>query len=201
MQNILSSNTKRMVGMAILAAIVVNLQVVTTFVRFGTFSITLALTPITVGAAMFGPAAGAVLGGVFGAVVLVGCITGVDMGGFILWSANPALTAALCIAKGAAAGFTAGLVYHYIKKINAFAGVVGSAIICPVVNTGIFIAAMYFLFHDTLTAWTDGWSAGGDVLYYAFIIMAGSNFLLELTVNLILSPGVMRIISAVERKK
>ena len=41
-------NTRRMTGLAIFTAIIVVLQVLCTFVRFGPFSITLALAPIII---------------------------------------------------------------------------------------------------------------------------------------------------------
>ena len=84
-----------------MTAIIVVLQVVASFVKFGPFSITLALAPIIIGAALYGAGAGAWLGAVFGVVVLIACIAGWDYGGNVLFTANPLLTAALCIVKGA----------------------------------------------------------------------------------------------------
>ena len=73
-----SEKTRRLTGLALLTAIVAVLQVVATFIKFGPFPITLALAPIIIGAALFGPKAGAYLGGVFGFVVLLACIMGWD---------------------------------------------------------------------------------------------------------------------------
>ena len=192
-----STKINKMVGMAILIEAVVALQIVATFVKFGPFVITLALTPIIVGAAMYGSKAGAVFGGVFGVVVLAACIGGADPGGHILWLANPALTAALCIIKGAAAGFAAGIVYSAIAKKNIYAGVIGAAAICPVVNTGIFIAAMSLFFRENLIEW----SAGSNLVYFALIGLTGVNFLLEFGSNLILSPAVVRIINVLKKSQ
>ena len=47
-------NTRRMTGLAIFTAIIVVLQVLCTFVRFGPFSITLALAPIIIATAIYG---------------------------------------------------------------------------------------------------------------------------------------------------
>ena len=73
-----SEKTRRLTGLALMTAIIVVLQVVASFVKFGPFTITLALAPILIGAALYGPKAGACLGGVFGAVVLLACILGWD---------------------------------------------------------------------------------------------------------------------------
>jgi thiamine transporter ThiT len=192
-----SLKINKMVGMAILLALIVALQIVATFIKFGSFSITLALTPIVVGAAMYGATAGAVFGGAFGIVVLAACIGGADIGGNILWVANPALTAVLCITKGAAAGFCAGLIYSAVSKKNIYAGVISAAVICPIVNTGIFIAAMSLFYSETLIAW----AAGENLIYYALIGLTGVNFLLEFGINLVLSPAVVRIINALKNQR
>ena len=58
-----SEKTRRLTGLALMTAIIVVLQVVASFVKFGPFTITLALAPILIGAALYGPKAGACLGG------------------------------------------------------------------------------------------------------------------------------------------
>ena len=67
---------RRQTGLALFASIIVVLQVLSNFVRFGPFPITLALAPIIIGAAVYGSSAGALLGGVFGTVVLLTGIAG-----------------------------------------------------------------------------------------------------------------------------
>jgi uncharacterized membrane protein len=104
MSNKAFAKTNRMVGVAIFAAMVVVLQLVATYIKFGPFAITLALTPIVVGAALYGSSAGLWLGGAFGAVVLAACITGGDPGGAYLWSVNPFFTAVICLGKALGPG-------------------------------------------------------------------------------------------------
>ena len=111
-----SEKTRRLTGLALMTAIIVVLQVVASFVKFGPFTITLALAPILIGAALYGPKAGACLGGVFGAVVLLACILGWDPGGAILWNANPFLTALVCLGKGIMAGLVVGAVMIFVWK-------------------------------------------------------------------------------------
>ena len=50
-----SEKTRRLTGLALMTAIIVVLQVVASFVKFGPFTITLALAPILIGAALYGP--------------------------------------------------------------------------------------------------------------------------------------------------
>jgi uncharacterized membrane protein len=189
------AKTSRMVGVAIFAAMVIVLTLVATYIKFGPFSITLALTPIVVGAALYGPSAGLWLGGAFGAMVLAGCITGGDPGGAYLWGINPLFTAVICLGKGLGAGFVSAHVYSAIAKKNAYAGVACAAVLCPIVNTGMFIAFMFLFFRQVLSEW----AGGGNVVYYALIGMTGANFLLEMAANVILSPVVARIINITKK--
>ncbi len=184
------SKTKSLVGNAIFIAIVVVLQITASFIKFGPFSITLALAPIVVGAAIYGISSGAILGGAFGLVVLIMCINGVDIGGSILWTANPLMTALLCLAKGSLAGLLSGLVFRKLEKKNTYLAVIFAAIVCPLVNTGIFLLAMYGIFYDILVTW----AGGSNLIYFMFIGLTGLNFLMELLVNVVLSPIILRII-------
>ena len=194
------AKTRRLTGLALMTAVIVVLQIVATFIRFGPFSITLALAPILIGAALYGPKAGAYLGGVFGVVVLLACILGWDAGGSILWSANPFLTAVICLGKGILAGLAAGAVYRAVAGEGKYYGrmLFGSilaGIVSPVVNTGLFVAALTLLFHDILVSW----AGGTDLVYYVIFGLTGVNFVLELVINLVLSTVIVRIIKARSR--
>ena len=188
-----NGGTRKMTGLAIFTAIIVVLQVLCTFVRFGPFSITLALAPIIIGTAMYGKGAGAYLGGVFGAVVPVTGLMGWDGGTvMLLMGINPLGCVLVCLLKGVAAGFFAGLCYELIAKKNDKLGVLISGIVCPVVNTGLFIVGMLVFFFDTLS----GWAGGQNLLLYIIVGLTGVNFLVELAVNIVLSSGITRIIRA-----
>lgn len=192
MANSSTEKTRRMVGLSILTALVIVLQLVASFVLVGTFPLTLTLVPVVIGAALYGPKAGAWLGGVFGVVVLIMCIVGVDKVGVILWNVNPILTAVLCILKGALAGLCAGAIYKAIARKNSFGGVIGAAIVSPVVNTGTFIIGLTVFFNPTLVEWAG--AAGKDVINYILIVLVGINFVIELVLNLVLSSVIERLI-------
>ena len=188
-----NGGTRKMTGLAIFTAIIVVLQVLCTFIRFGPFSITLALAPIIIGTAMYGKGAGAYLGGVFGAVVLITGLLGWDGGTvMLLMGINPVGCILICLVKGIAAGFFAGLCYELLAKKNDKVGVLVSGIVCPVVNTGLFIVGMLVFFFDTLS----GWAGGQNLLLYIIVGLTGINFLVELAVNIILSSGITQIIRA-----
>ena len=190
-----NEKTRRLTGLALMTAIIVVLQVVASFVKFGPFSITLALAPIIIGAALYGAGAGAWLGAVFGVVVLIACVAGWDQGGNILFTANPLLTAALCIVKGAAAGFVSGLVFRGLSSRSPMGASIIAGIVCPVVNTGIFCVGLAVFFYDTLVAW----AGGSDLIYYIIFGLTGVNFVLELAINLVLSTVIVRVVGARRR--
>lgn len=193
-----TEKTRRLVGMSIFTALVIVLQLVATFVKIGSFPVTLTLVPIVVGAALYGPRAGAWLGFVFGAVVLIACITTADPTGGLLWNLNPFMTALLCLVKGIAAGWVAALIYKALEKKNPTAGVICAAIASPVVNTGIFCAGLFAFFTDTFNEWMAGWAAqtgnAANPILYIFLSLVGVNFLIEMGINLVLSPIIERII-------
>jgi len=91
--------TKTLVGMAIFTALVVVLQLMSGVIKIGMFSPSLVLIPIVIGAAVYGAAAGAWLGLVFGVVVFICCVTGADPGGNAMFVFNPMVTALICLGK------------------------------------------------------------------------------------------------------
>lgn len=189
---------RRMTGISILMAVVVVLTLLGNFVRFGPFPITLALAPIIIGAAVYGPSAGAILGFAFSLVVFITGIMGWDGGTvMLLMGVNPVACTVVCLAKGTLAGFLAGLVYSLIAKKNVHLGVIAAGIVCPVVNTGIFIVGMLLFFAETLASW----AGGQPILNFIIFGLTGVNFLVELAVNLILASGITTIIRYVGGNK
>ena len=198
------TDTRKLTTLAIFTALIIVLQLVsallTRFVPVIPVSITLTLVPIVVGAALYGVSAGAYLGGVMGLVVLLFCILNLDLGGAMVWNANPFFCIIVCMVKGIAAGAVAALVYRAVHNKNQIAGAICAGIAAPVVNTGIFVLGMLLFFRPTLTLWMEGWAANTgnapDLMLYIILGLAGINFLVELCVNLVLAPIIVRIINA-----
>ncbi len=180
-------STRTLVGVALFTAIVVVLQLLGSFVRFGPFSISLVLIPIVVGAALYGPAAGAWLGFVFGMVVL---FSG-DAAAFL--GVNPLGTILTVLVKGALAGFSAGLVFKALEKKNIWVAVICAAIVCPVVNTGIFLLGCLLFFLPTVSGWAEAMGFE-NVGTYMIVGLVGLNFIFELLFNVVFSPLILRLI-------
>ena len=187
-----SLSTRTLTGMALLTAVVVILQFLGAFVRFGPFSISLVLIPIVVGAALYGPLAGAWFGFVFGMVVL---LSG-DAAAFLVVS--PLGTILTVLLKGSLAGLCAGLVYMALSRSAAKVhgvdlAVVAAAVVCPVVNTGVFLLGCLAFFMPTISEWAAGMGFESVGKYMIFGLVGG-NFLFELLFNIILCPIIVRLI-------
>jgi len=189
-----SSKTQRIAGTALLAAIIVLLQATAIFIRPTLIPINLVLPAIVVGAAMYGAKAGAFLGTCFGAVVLVSGITGTAPMSAMMWTANPILMTIVTLGRGAAQGYIAGIVFLLFAKKRHQDGVLAAAIVAPIVNTGIFLAVLIFLFRNTLIYF----AGETNFLYHAFIVMAGTNFIIEMFINIGLVSVIVRILDSIK---
>ncbi len=174
-------STKNMVFGAILTALVIVLQYVSMAIRFGTFSITLSLTPIVIGALTCGVGMGAWLGLVFGVTVL---LTG-DAAPF--WAIAPFATFVTVILKGVASGVIPALAYKLLKGKNKVVATTVGAILSPIANTGVFLIGCVLFFIPTLIEWY------GNITTFLVTIF-GFNFLIELVLNIVLSPVVLRLL-------
>ena len=184
--------TEKLALMALLTAIVAVLAYFGGFIKIGGLaSISLTLIPVVIGAALCGPLAGAWLGGVSGVIFF----TTVDAA-FWFGLSIPG-TIITVMVKGILAGFCAGLVYKLLEKKNRYLAVIVSAVVCPVVNTGIFLIGCLIFFIDAVKAMAV--AEGISIFAYLIIFFVGLNFVFELLTNIIVSPAILRIINI--RKK
>ena len=180
--------TEKLVLMALFTALVAVLAYFGGFIKIGGLaSISLTLIPVVLGAALLGPLVGAWLGGVAGAVFFATADAafwfGLSIHGTII----------TVLIKGILSGLAAGIVYQLLEKRNRYLAVAASAVVCPVVNTGIFLIGCLIFFMDTVRvgALAEGMSVGG----YLIIFFVGLNFVFELLVNVILTPAIVRLIN------
>lgn len=185
MQN---NKVHRMAGISLMAAVVIVLQLLGQFIKFGPVSISLVLIPIVVGAAVYGAGAGAILGGVFSVVVLLQPDT------LAFYNVSFFGTIVTVLVKGIAAGWLAGLVFRAVSGKNVWLAVGLAAVVCPIVNTGIFSIGCRLFFWDLLAEW-----GGGNALLFLITGLIGFNFLAELGANIICSPVILRILRIVKK--
>ena len=187
-----TASTKQMVLLALFTALVAILAYFGGFVKIGGLaSISLTLIPVVLGAALCGPWAGAWLGGVAGLVFF-----STADAAFWLGLSIPG-TIITVMVKGILSGYLAGITYRLLEKRNRYLATMVSAIVCPVVNTGIFLVGCMLFFVDTVSAGAagEGMSLGG----YLLVFFVGLNFVFELLSNIIFSPAIVRLLNI--RKK
>ncbi len=184
---------EKLVGTALLASLVIVLQFAGS-IPLGIFTVTLTLVPIMLGAILYGPATGALLGGVFGAAVSIQVVTGLagamSTQMFVL---APVITIVICMLKGILAGLGAGWVFKLFQNAkNKTLGVFLSAFSCPIINTGIFVAALFLFYYDLMVSYAaDNQYAGAFA--FVFIAVVGWNFVIEFLINVALMPLVLRL--------
>lgn len=185
---------EKLVLLALLTAMVAVLSYFGGFIKIGGLaSISLTLIPVVIGAALCGSLAGAWLGGVAGVVFFMTADAafwfGLSIPGTII----------TVMVKGILSGFCAGVVYNLLKKVNRYLAVIVSAIVCPVVNTGIFLLGCLTFFMDAVKglASSNGYSVGA----YLIIGFVGLNFVFELVTNIVVSPAILRILNIRKKKE
>ena len=184
--------TVKLTVLALLTALVAILAYFGGFVKIGSLaSISLTLIPVVLGAALCGPLAGAWLGAVAGAVFFA-----TPDAAFWFGLSIPG-TVITVMVKGALSGLLAGLIYKAIEKYNRYVAVMAAAVVCPVVNTGIFILGCFVFFMDVVNSGAAG--SGMSVGEYIIIAFVGLNFVFELLSNIVLSPTIVRLLNI--RKK
>jgi uncharacterized membrane protein len=182
----MNERTKKIVGLGLLTAIIVVLQLLAVAIPVGIFTLTLSLVPIVVGAALYGVGAGAWLGFVFSIIVLL-----TNAGAFL--AVNVPGTVITVIAKGTLCGLAAALVYKALANKNQLLAVLIAAIVAPCVNTGLFLLGCKLFFMETISGWASalGYPSAGNYMIFGLV---GVNFIIELGLNLVLSTTILRII-------
>lgn len=183
-------DTKKMVLTSILTALVIILQYFALFMRGQmVFSFSFVLIPIVIGAATCGTSSATWLGFVFGMVVL---ISG-DANPFLVINAPG--TVLTVLAKGLLCGLISAWAYRGLEKYNRYLAVMAAAVVCPVVNTGVFLLGCLLFFMDALREWATAFGFGDAVYTYMFVGLIGINFVFEMISNIALSPVVVRLLN------
>lgn len=183
--------------LGLFTALIIILQILSAFMKIGIFPLSFVLVPIVLVANLYGIKESTILGAVFSAVVIVCNLTGFDPFGATLTQEMPILTTVICLVKGTAAGAAAGGVAVLTKKLSPYLRVLFTAIVTPVVNTGIFLFGISFM-KDVVVASLS--KLGSNTTFNAFVIsIITINFAAELVINIVVSPALPNVIKAVKR--
>ncbi len=186
---------KNITYLAVFAALIIILQLCSGFIAISTTRMSFVLVPIVLGGMLMGVGVGTILGLLFGIIVIVTAVVGLDAFTLYMLNDSPVFTVFLCLLKGVAAGFIPAVLYKLIAKKNKYVAVFIAAICAPIVNTGIFVAGAFIISNTIVDAMS---SIGYDVMglsasYIIIVGCAGVNFLVELAINIICSPALYTV--------
>ena len=193
---------KNITYIAVFAALIIALQMCSSFIKIGATSFSFVLVPIVLGGMLMGVSVGAALGALFGVIVLVAALAGLDPFTLYLLGENPAFTVFLCLIKGIAAGVVPALLYKLVSKKNGYVAVFVAAASAPIMNTGLFIAGAFIISGTVGDAMT---SLGVDIsglspFYIILVLCVGVNFFVEFAINLICSPAIYTVNRVIEKQ-
>lgn len=133
-----NTNTKTLTRVALLVAIELVMKLVGLgSVPVGPLYMSFLTLPIAVGAITMGPAVGALLGGVFGAVSFYDAITGASAMTGALFQVSPLNTFILCVGMRVLMGLCCGLIFKALQKLDKSRtwSYILSAMTAPALNT------------------------------------------------------------------
>ena len=184
------NNTRKISSIAILSTVLVVLALISNYVTIGTVNINLALIPIVIGACLYGPLVGFILGALDGVIIIFAPATLA-----LFMTHNPFFTIILCLLKTGIGGLVSGYIYKLLKNKNDTLAVLLSSIALPIINTLIFMIGVLLFF---IPVYMD-LAEGENVVKYVILSTLTINFLIEFLVNIILSSSIHRVIKYKKR--
>ena len=175
-----------------LVGILTALSVVLSYIKIpivSTATVTLVLPIVVIGAILCGPIVGAWL-------TVIPAITALPEAALFM-TYHPAGTILTIILKGLLAGYCAGVVYKLMAAKHPKGAIFASAAVAPVVNTGVFLLGCYIFIWPELVELAESNGVGIGMLIFG---LAGMNFIVEMILNIVLCPAIVRIIDISKKK-
>ncbi len=155
--------------------------------------ITFSMVPVAIGAILYGPAAGGILGGVFGIVSFLQCF-GYSPFGATLLGISPVKTFLVCVPTRILAGLITGLVFNLLKDKKNLSYLIAS-ITAPVLNTLFFMSALILAFYNTkfIQGFVSALNATNPFMFV--ILFVGFNGLVEIISGFVICFPVSKALS------
>lgn len=197
MSTIGSAKIRRLVIHAMLSAIILVVSFLP--IRTMGLEITLSMVPVAIGAALYGPMTGALLGGVFGVVSFLQCL-GYSAFGAVLLGINPLATFVVCVPTRILAGWLAGLLAKGSQVLlkatpkHWLPQTIGS-VTAPILNTALFMSTLCLFFYHTeyIEAFRD--TLGASNVFMFILLFVGINGLVEILAGIMLALPITRVMS------
>lgn len=187
-----------MVQLAILVAIMLIFAYTPLgYLKAGPIEITFMVLPVAVGAIILGPAAGAILGGIFGVTSFIQCF-GASSFGVLLLSLNPIATFITCMVPRILCGWLSGLLFRAMQKTGKMktAPYFVASLATALLNTFFFISCIIIFFwsNDTFIS-AMSVSLPTNSIWLFFVAFVGVNGAVEAAVNFIAAGTITKVLS------
>lgn len=202
MKTVTNKRTLKMVQLALFTAIILLMAFTPLgYIRTPGLEITLIVVPVTVGAIIMGPTAGAILGGVFGLTSFIQCF-GISPFGTALLGVSFVGTFIVCLIPRILMGWMAGIIFRGLKKWDK-TKVISHAVTNlagPLLNTLFFMATLILLFYNTEFLQGIATTLGSHNIIEFVILFVTVNGLIEAGVSFVIGTVVSTAIEVYIRK-
>lgn len=194
-------NTSYLVELALLIAVILIMAFTPVgYIHTLGLEITLIVVPVAVGAVAMGPAAGAILGTVFGITSFIQCF-GMSPFGAMLLGINPVWTFLVCVPTRALMGWLTGLLYQGFLKVGPLKkiSVILANLCCPLLNTLFFMGTLTLFFYQSeyIQGIAKGMGAGNPLVF--ILLFVGINGLVEAAVCFVAGSAISQALNTVIR--
>lgn len=171
------------------------------YIKVGAIEITMNVIPVAIGAIVLGPGAGAALGTVFGLTSFWQCL-GTSAFGVAIFNANPIFAFIVCVIPRLLEGLLTGLAFKAMSKKakNNSLPCTISSILCPVLNTVLFVGGFILLYSNS-SYFSELYTASGANNIIAFISwFVALNGVIEIAVCFVVSTAVSKALLTVTKR-
>lgn len=180
--------------LGILIALVIVLQLFASAIPMFGVTLNFSLIPIAFAGIMLGWFGGAIVGFVCGLIVFITmAVLGQEPSTAFFFQTDPIILTIMCIGKTTVAGIVSGLMYKWLSKSSTFVAVCVSALIIPIVNTGIYMLGIV-LMRDAASTFMGLTTNSAGVVFKVVFGLIWLNFVLEMAINIIFVPMINRVI-------
>ncbi len=116
--------------------------------------------------------------------------------GPVIMTRMPLATILITLFRGVMTGLVPATLFKLIKKTDMVVGAFVAALLCPIINTGIYVAGVVWLFEDV---YMEIKKVTGGNIYWILLTSIASNFTIEFILNTVLSPVILTVIKVRSR--
>ena len=187
------TNTLRLTQLALLVAILIVMAYTPLgYFRTPGLEISFLMIPVTVGAILLGPSAGAVLGLIFGLTSFGTCF-GSSAFGTTLLGISFTKTFIVCVVTRTLVGWLAGIAYKAMSKTKF--GIPAASLISPLLNTLFFTGSLVMFFYNTEYIQSFASVLGATNPFSFIVLFVGLQGLIEAVVCFIISTVICKAVA------